>query len=73
LEDPLRGWSHSGNLDGDMENSMGLVVFENGYDIKAPYLCCLRLEKYYEWKKRFIEWSRKLEVPERCIRTSYNL
>jgi len=47
----LGGWSDSGSLDGDVGTAWVLLYLGSSYDIKAPYLCCLRLEKYYEWKR----------------------
>jgi len=52
---------------------MGLIVVENGYDVKAPYSSFLRLEEYYKWKKMFMTWGKLMGIPEKRLRTFYNL
>ncbi len=78
LKDPT-GWRSPENLEAfrrsgwGWKGCMGLVVVENGYDVKVPYSGFLRLEKYYKWRNRFLEWGREICLPEKRLRTFYNL
>ncbi|MHA1722296.1 MAG: hypothetical protein ACTSXW_04370 [Candidatus Baldrarchaeia archaeon] len=78
LKDPT-GWRSPENLEAFRKSGWGwkgctgLIVVENGYDVKAPYSSFLRLKKYYGWKNRFLEWGKEICLPEKRLQTFYNL
>lgn len=56
------------------KNCIGLVVVSsNGFDYDPGYMNFMRLEKYYEWREKFLKWNEEHGLDSSKLRGFYNI